>query len=672
MKVVSAFPHRVRCVENLWIPMKDGVRLAARMWLPEDAAALSVPAIIDCLPYRKRDGLRSRDEEMYPYFAGHGYASLRIDLRGTGDSEGLPDDEYTPAEQDDLVTAINWIAKQDWCSGKVGMMGISWGGFNSLQVAMRRPEPLKAIITVCASDDRYNDDVHYMQGCLLHDNFAWSSAMYAFVSQPPDPAIVGEKWREMWLARLKHYKYPARIWYGHQRRDAYWRQGSACEDYDAIQCAVFAVGGWEDGYSNAVTRLVEKLKAPCIGLAGPWGHAYPFNALPGPAIGFLQEALRFWDHWLKGGDTGIMREPKLRAWMNHSHAPDPCAQERPGRWVAHRDWPAPAIAARKFWLGARGLEDTPQPDAALSVLSPQPTGNMTVEWCSYGGSDGDFPGDQRADDGCSLCFDTLPLAEPLEFFGAPELHLAFSVDQPVAKIAVRLNDVAPDGASTRITYTLFGLNHAWDQANPVMLEPGRVYHAAIALNTIAYAVQPGHKLRLAISTACWPQLWPGPTATTVTVHVAESRLELPERPPHPEDGELRLFDPPECAAHGPVTITREGGWHRKVTRDVATGATELVMVKDYGGGRYDEIDWRLDCGGVERYRVMPMDPLSAEADCTYHHELSRGDLVLRTETKTTLNNDATHFHFTATVDAYENGVRVYSNEEIFSIPRDFM
>ena len=151
-----------------------------------------------------------------------------------------------------------------------------------------------------------------MQGCLLHDNFAWSSAMYAFVSQPPDPAIVGERWREMWIERLKHYKYPARIWYGHQRRDDYWRQGSACENYDAIECAVFAVGGWEDGYSNAVARLVEKLKAPCIGLVGPWGHAYPHNALPGPAIGFLQEALRFWDHWLKGRDTGLMAEPKLR------------------------------------------------------------------------------------------------------------------------------------------------------------------------------------------------------------------------------------------------------------------------------------------------------------------------------------------------------------------------
>ena len=672
MQVVTAFPRRVRTVENLWIPMPDGIRLAARMWLPENAGSDPVPAILEAVPYRKRDGLRTRDEEMHPYFAGHGYACLRLDLRGTGDSEGLPDDEYTPGEQADLVAVIGWIARQGWCTGKVGMMGISWGGFNALQVAMHRPSALKAIITLCASDDRYNDDVHYMQGCLLHDNFAWSSAMYAFVSQPPDPAIVGDRWREMWLERLKHYKYPARLWYAHQRRDEYWRQASVCEDYDAIECAVFAIGGWEDGYSNAVARLVEKLKAPCIGLVGPWGHAYPNKALPGPTIGFLQEALRFWDHWLKGRDTGLMREPKLKVWMNSSHAPDPRAMLRPGRWIAQRAWPGPNIAPRDFWLSARGLEETPQPDATFSIKSPQTTGSMTVEWCSYGGSDGDFPGDQRTDDGSSLCFDTLPLEEPLAFFGAPRLHLAFSVDRPIAKICVRLNDVAPDGASTRITYTLFGLNHAWDQANPVALESGRLYRATIPLNTIAYEIAAGHRLRIAISTACWPQLWPEPYAATVMIHAGGSRLELPVRAALPEDAAPRAFDPPVKSASRPCTITRAEDWHRTITRDVATGATELVMVKDSGGVRFDDIDWRLDCGGTERYRIRPDDPLSAEADCIYHHELSRGEWAARTITRTTLRNDATHFHFTATVDAYLNGERIFSDQDAFSIPRDFM
>ena len=347
------------------------------------------------------------------------------------------------------------------------MMGISWGGFNSLQVATHRPPALKAIITVCASDDRYNDDVHYMQGCLLHDNFAWSSAMYAFVLQPPDPAIVGERWRDMWIERLKHYKYPARIWYGHQRRDDYWRQGSACENYDAIECAVFAVGGWEDGYSNAVARLVEKLKAPCIGLAGPWGHAYPHNALPGPSIGFLQEALRFWDHWLKGRDTGLMAEPKLRVWMNSLACARPCAPTaRPlDRRIATGR--RRRIRATKFWLGTRGLQIRRQDRRGCPSSRRRRPARDRRMVLLHGGSDGDFPGDQRIDDGCSLCFDTLPLGTPLAFFGDAARCISRSRSTSRSpRSAVRLNDVAPDGASTRITYTLFGLNHAWDQANP--------------------------------------------------------------------------------------------------------------------------------------------------------------------------------------------------------------
>ena len=599
--------------------------------------------------------------------------SLRIDLRGTGDSEGLPDDEYTPAEQADLIAAIAWIAEQTWCSGKVGMMGISWGGFNSLQVAMHRPPALKAIITVCASDDRYNDDVHYMQGCLLHDNFAWSSAMYAFVSQPPDPAIVGERWRDMWIERLKHYKYPARIWYGHQRRDEYWRQGSACENYDAIECAVFAVGGWEDGYSNAVARLVEKLKAPCIGLAGPWGHAYPHNALPGPAIGFLQEALRFWDHWLKGRDTGLMAEPKLRVWMNRSHAPDPCAAERPGRWIAHRDWPAPAIEIRDFWLGARGLEPTRQPDATLSIKSPQNDRHddrrmvllrrqrrrlsgrpahrrrqlavlrHACRWARRSPSSG-----RRA---CILLLGRPAGGQDLR---APQRRRAGRRLDPHHLHAVRAQPRLGPGQSHRA-----GAGQDLSRDHPAQ------HHRVSGLCGASAA---GRDLDRVLAAAVAGAI----CARRVTVHTGDSRLELPVRPPHAEDTGLRPFDPPAKSAMEPCTVTREADWHRTITRDVATGATELVMVKDSGGMRYDDIDWRLDCAGTERYRIRPDDPLSAEADCVYHHELSRGDWVARSVTRTTLKGDATHFHFTATVDAYFNGERIFSDQDVFSIPRDFM
>jgi predicted acyl esterase len=204
MKIVTDFPLKVREIENLWIELSDGVKLAARVWLPEDADEKPVPAILEYLPYRKRDGTIVRDQLTHPYFAGHGYAAVRVDMRGNGDSEGLMEDEYTKQEQDDAVEVIDWLSKQSWCTGKVGMIGISWGGFNGLQVAARKPPALKAVITLCSTDDRYADDIHYKGGCLINENLGWAATMFAYSSRPPDPAIVGERWRAMWLERLEN------------------------------------------------------------------------------------------------------------------------------------------------------------------------------------------------------------------------------------------------------------------------------------------------------------------------------------------------------------------------------------------------------------------------------------------------------------------------------------
>ena len=203
-KIVTEFPRRVKTVENIFIPLKDGTRLAAKMWLPEDAEQKPVPVILEYIPYRKRDGTRTRDQGLHMYFAGHGYACVRLDIRGTGDSEGLIDDEYTVQEQLDGCEAIAWLAKQSWCDGQVAMIGISWGGFNGLQIAARQPPALKTIITVGSTDDRYATDIHWVGGCISKDNFDWSSTMFAHNDLPPDPEIVGEKWRAMWKARMEH------------------------------------------------------------------------------------------------------------------------------------------------------------------------------------------------------------------------------------------------------------------------------------------------------------------------------------------------------------------------------------------------------------------------------------------------------------------------------------
>ncbi len=377
-----------------------------------DAEKNPVPAILEYLPYRKRDGTAERDQLTHPYFAGHGYACIRVDMRGAGESDGLLEDEYLPQEQADCLEVMSWIATQPWCTGKLGMVGISWGGFNGLQLAAMRPPELHAVISLCSTDDRYADDIHFMGGCLLNDNLQWSSVMLAYMSRTPDKALLGDRWRDVWLNRLKNQPLLVANWLKHQRRDAFWKHASICEDWSAITCPVYLVGGWADGYSNAIPRMLAHLKCPAKGLTGPWAHKYPHFAKPGPRIGFLQEALRWWDKWLKGIETGIMDEPQYRVWLEEPVAPKPFYETRPGRWVAEPSWPSPNIKPRTYYLNAGGsLDDRAAAEARIDGLTPQSLGENCGAWCGFGIGP-EKPTDQRTDDGRSICFDSEPLDEP--------------------------------------------------------------------------------------------------------------------------------------------------------------------------------------------------------------------------------------------------------------------
>ena len=373
--IVDDVSGRIRTVELAWIPMSDGRRLAARLWLPVDAEQDPVPAILEYIPYRRRDGTRPRDEETHAWVAAQGYACARVDIAGSGDSDGLLLDEYLQQEQDDAVEIIAWLAGQPWCSGKVGMIGISWGGFNGLQVAARQPPALKAVISIASTVDRYADDVHFMGGALLADNMDWGAAFFTYAALPPDPEMVGGGWRKQWLERLEVLRPFPPLWLAHQRRDDFWKHGSVCENYAAIKCPVLGVSGWADGYTAAVFRLAENLSGPCKGLVGPWGHLYPHRGVPGPAIGFLQECVRWWDRWLKGKPTGVEQDPTLRLWLQDSVPPQSHYDHRPGRWIGLESWPAPEIEEARLALNAREVSSRrrrsrPAADPALRPRRP--------------------------------------------------------------------------------------------------------------------------------------------------------------------------------------------------------------------------------------------------------------------------------------------------------------
>jgi len=671
MHIVESFPHAVRAIEHEWVPMPDGTRLAARLWLPEGATEAPVPAILEYLPYRRRDGTRVRDDHTHPYYAGHGYACVRVDMRGSGDSDGLLHDEYLPQEQADGLEVLRWIAAQPWCDGSIGMIGISWGGFNGLQIAAHAPPELRAIVTICSTDDRYADDIHYMGGCLLSDNFAWANSMFSRNAKPPDPATYGEAWREAWLERLEHERFWLEPWLEHQRRDAYWAHASVCEDIGAIRCPVFAVGGWADGYSNAIPRLLADLQVPRLGLVGPWAHRYPHQGVPGPAIDFLGETLRWWDHWLKGVDTGIMDEPQLRAWMQDSVPPATHYEERPGRWVAEPAWPSAYVREERRPLapGRLGTVDEPIEPAPLRLQSPLGSGLDAGDWCSYG-NPGDQPGDQRLTDGGGLVFDSEPLEAPLEVLGAPVVELEVRSDEPQVLVAVRLSDVRPDGSVTRVSYGLLNLSHRDSHAQPTPLEPGRPYRVRVQLNDVAQRFPAGHRLRLAITSDYWPLAWPSPRPVTLEVSAGASHLLLPVRPPRPEDEHVALPQPARAAPPTPRTVLAAPSRRRRLEVDQLSGEHVLELEVDAGSVRLDAIDLTVTSTNRTRYAHRGDDPSTARVEAWDEVRFEREGWDVRIRTHTALSADERHFHTHARLEAFEGERRVFDRTSERSIPRD--
>ncbi len=662
LEIVHRFPYRVHTTENLWIPLPDGTRLAARAWIPEGAELDPVPAILEYIPYRKRDFTRLRDDVMHAYFAGHGYACLRVDLRGSGDSEGLITDEYTPQELEDGEAVIQWIAEQAWCNGRVGMIGISWGGFNGLQIAARRPQALQAIITASSTDDRYTDDIHYMGGCLLADNLSWASIMYSHMALPPDPQIVGESWRRQWHERMSGSGFWLEQWLEHQYRDDYWAHGSINENYDAVQVPVMAVSGWADGYSNAVFRMLENLRVPRMGLIGPWGHKYPHQGKPGPAIDFLGEALRWWDRWLKDIETGIEAEPMLRAWMQDAVPPETELRVRPGRWIGEKQWPSPEVEKKEYPLrngrvgGPGGVGGT----RYATLQSPLSVGLFAGRWCSFTATP-DLPHDQREEDGGSLVFDSEPLPAPLEILGAPVVTLRVASDQPVAMVAVRLSDVAENDEATRSTYGLLNLTHRHGHDRPEPLEKDQFHTVKVYLNEVAQRFPAGHRLRVSISTSYWPVAWPSPRPPRLTFDTSACYLALPERRAHAVDEVVDIPSKPKGAEE---TLTepiapQDYGW--TVTRDLSSDHSTLEIKKDEGAFRLPDLNLTMNISTIEWYSHSGNRYQTVRGENRARRGLKRGSWDIDVVTRTVLTSDADNFYIHTEMDGYEGDRRVHSH-----------
>lgn len=666
--IKQEFPFAVEVVDPFWITLSDGTRIAATMWKPRTKD--KVPIVVEMIPYRRRDGTVFRDLEIHPYWAGYGIACCRVDIRGSGDSDGLLGDEYLPREQEDACEIIAQLAAQDWCNGNVGMTGISWGGFNSLEVAARRPPALKAIITLCSSDDRYADDVHYMGGALITENEMWSNFMLVKNAMPPDPQIVGDAWRDMWLKRLEANQSWSEHWLRHQRRDAYWKQGSVCEDFSGIQCAVLAVCGWEDSYSNSVPRLLEGLIAPKLAIMGPWTHAFPCRGDPGPQIGYLQEALRWWKHWLMGEATGIMDEPQYRVFAIGEERPRPWYKSHAGHWIAESSWPSPRIEWQTRHLNVNSLDLQPAAGPSLSVRSPATAGTDCGRWGGYGGISPDLAIDQRREDGQALCFDTEPLAEEVTLLGAPEITLELTVDVPKVNLAARLCDVYPDGTSALMTYGVLNLTHRDSHEFPQDCPVGKPFSITLKLNDFARVIPKGHRIRLALQTQHWFILWPQPTLATATIRSGTSTIRLPVRPASDEDRHV-AFGPAEISAPVASSEITAGGTAKTVEDDLATGLRTIRLKTDHGTHSIDDRGITTSSWNTDTFTIHPDDPLTAKLVTEYAWAIKSGPSDMEAKGRTELTADQENFYLTWLIETREKGRLVHSKGATRVIKRDF-
>ncbi|MEL6520714.1 MAG: CocE/NonD family hydrolase [Pseudomonadota bacterium] len=636
---------------DMGIELADGTRLSARVWMPSAAETTPLPAILEYLPYRKTDGTVERDDPMHLHFAQHGYVSVRVDRRGCGDSEGLFDDEYSEQELADGEDIIAWIAAQPWCNGNVGIQGISWGGFNGLQIAARRPEALKAVITIGSTVDRYADDIHYKGGVQLCENIGWAATAMSWFSMPPDPGLVGDDWREMWHARLEQTPFLAATWTRHKDRDAYWRHGSICEDYSAINAPVLAMGGLHDGYRNTMAHLVENLASPAYGIAGPWNHKYPHISGIAPAISYLEIAVRWWDRWLKGIKNGVDDEPAYRAYVMDSVIPSTTLTHRPGRWIAEPAWPSPDITQERMGFGP-GTLGTGEPVPTL-VPYDLTCGQNCGEYFPFGFGAGELPDRQDADDARSACFDSQPLQADWDIVGAPVVDLRIASSAPHGQVIVRLCDVFPDGTSALICLGILNLKHRGGFDRAVDLQPGQIYDISLTLDQSAYRVPAGHRLRVAVSSSYWPYCWPDGRPFALTIH--GGALSCPKRM---TQGDQISFPPAfEMEPRPQKTLRPPRDDKRTVTKG---DQIELTIFGDHGciedlvTGLINESDV------TETWTIDRADPASAHARIIWNRSLSRaGEFAVSTRVVSDMWGRDSHFEIRQTLEAWDSDKMVF-------------
>jgi predicted acyl esterase len=656
----SAPTYGVR-LEKAWIPMRDGIHLAVTLYLPTGAKrGARYPALLEYLPYRKDDDEAVRDFGTHSYFAKRGFVGARVDVRGFGMSEGAPPDrEYSQQEQQDAEQVIAWLAKQSWSNGNVGMLGISWGGFNSIQMALRKPPALKAILAVAATDELFKEDVHYMDGIFHVDEFELTMDLDQGRSGAPNfsleestigPRMNSPPWS---LTYLKH-----------QRDGAFWR--APLRPIESLQVPVFLIGGLQDGYRDSIPRMLERVHAQLKAWIGPWNHGFPNDSDYGPMYEWRDQAVRWFDYWLKGRDTGVLGDPKVLIYQQHWHPPGSQAQDVPGEWRAE-SWPPVGVAPTTLYL---------QPEHRLA-WEPSGSGqdhlrNVPSSGVEAGFWWGELLTDQRPVDAFSLAYDSALLTEDFAILGLPRVKLMVTADAPLADWFVRLSDVAPDGSVTMVTGA--GLNGAQrdSMSAPTDLMPGTVYPLSMDLHLASWVFPKGHRIRVAISNALWPMNWPTPYPLTTSILLGGnpgSELILPRVPVHGPPPPPLLLAPPEEIEKPVGIMSGAGAWPGSwtVLRDEVQQRSTVTWKGNasvsYPWGRFDHSEQLI-------YTIDDAHPdlASVQGDSEYIQSVK--DHVLTWRGRLDISSDAHTFYYQYTRTLLKDGALLRTKTWKEPVPRD--
>lgn len=662
MKPGTHVMHQIDVTDHLWIRMPDGVQLAARLWLPKGARSAPVPALLEYIPYRKADMVRARDERNHPFFAAHGYACLRVDMRGSGDSEGHMPDMYSEHELSDARHVIEWIAAQSWCDGKVGMFGTSWGGTASLQANIEAPDALKAVIAVCATHDRYEDDIHHMGGCLLTDTFEWGATLPAILGSPPTPNV-GPHWKDLWKERLKRLTFPVEAWVRHEARGEYWRHGSVIHQADRLSRPILAIGGWSDRYSNSVISLLSARPDLVWGVVGPWGHHYPDQGHPGPAMGFQQLSLEWWDHWLRPG-AKKPNWPRLRTWLREFDPPVDAIDARNGGWI-EADAPERCAEPKILYLDDKQLSATNSDVNGGWNLPTNLSVGLAAGDTGYFGRFGGLPLDQGSDDELSQVFDSEPLEQDVVLIGGAIARLQIGTQAQPRQVALRLNDVAPDGQSARVVMAVRNLALNENLDAPIAPLPN-IQEVDVSFPTTAYRFRKGHRIRLALATSAWPLVWP--SSEMGGVELKHGSLVLPLHRGQPKDLQTPLPSPlvlPEIKTHRVLSDPPLERFfnHNESGEYISSWSQPFTEV------RYNETGTDFGFETSAEHRIAPGKPESAFSTIEHRARYRRIDGTAQIRCRITARSNVNTYFIEGFFSADWDHEKLAEHRWNFSIPR---